>query len=211
MKGSIPQGTIDRMTLYKRYLENLLSEDSHRQHITSSELGRETRFSPAVVRRDLSCLGQLGQRKVGYRTDDLYDTINKAMGLDKAWEVALVGAGNLGKALAVYQGFKKLGFKVVSIFDNDKSKIGRSWKGIKIRDIRYMPEIIRRRKIKIAIIAVPFNFAQEIADLLIKSGIKAILNLAPSRLTVPDNIKLRSVDLAVKLENLSYLLARDKV
>ncbi len=211
MKGSIPQGTIDRMTLYKRCLENLLNEDNRRQCITSSELGKETRFSPATVRRDLSCLGQLGQRKVGYRIDELYDTINKILGLDKAWEVALVGAGNLGKALAVYQGFKKLGFKVVVIFDNDKSKIGKSWKGIKIRDTRYMPEVIKRKKIKIAIIAVPFVAAQKTADMLIKSGIKAILNLAPSRLTVPDKIKLRSVDLAVKLENLSYLLARDKM
>ncbi len=210
VKNRIPGRTINRLTLYKRYLEYLLEMDSGNNYITSSELGEETHFNSAIVRRDLSCLGQLGQRKVGYKIDELCKTINKVLGLDKTWDVALIGVGNLGKALAVYRGFEKLGFKIVAIFDNDRFKIGKKWKGVKIQDMKYISKIVKQKRIKIAIIAVPFKAAQETADLLIKSGIKAILNLAPTRLTVPDGIKLRSIDLAVKLENLSHLLVRDR-
>lgn len=210
MKNRIPGRTINRLTLYKRYLEYLLESDSGKNYITSSNLGKEIHFNSATIRRDFSCLGQLGQRKVGYKIDELCKTINKVLGLDKTWDVALIGMGNLGKALAVYRGFEQLGFKIVAVFDNDRSKIGRKWKGVKIQDMKYISKIVKQKKIKIAIIAVPFNAAQKTADLLIKSGVKAILNLAPIRLAVPDGIKLRSIDLAVKLENLSHLLVRDK-
>lgn len=208
IKKNIPQKTIDRLAIYRRYLEYASEETAGRHFITSADLGKGTQVSAAAIRRDLSCMGQLGRRKIGYNIDRLCNSINSVLGLNKKWRVALVGAGNLGKALMMYRGFRKLGFEIVAVFDNARLKIGKKWLEIKIQDIRHIKDNVSNKRIEIAIIAVPFKVAQATADLLIESGIKAILNFAPIGLKVPDNIKLRSVDLATELANLSYFLTK---
>ena len=176
--------------------------------MTSEKLGKKMHFKPSQIRRDLSYVGQFGQRGKGYNVRKLSHGLDKTLGLDRKWRVALVGAGNLGRALSAYPGFRQHGFEISVIFDNSPAKIGKTWQGVEIQDIKQMPKVIKERRIKIAIIAVPYFSAQQAADILMRSGVKAILNFAPYKLAVPEGLKLRNIDLSTELQSLSCFLTK---
>jgi len=210
MKGNIPPATIERLTYYRRHLERYLNRSaSGANFISSGELGSQTHLSAATVRRDLFYVKPGGKPRLGYDVKKLCLTLDAVLGLDKRWKVVLVGAGNLGKALSFYQGFRKLGFEIVAIFDNDREKVGRNWNGIKVNHIKNIAGVIKSGKIRIAVLAVPFGAAQGMADMLTKAGIKAILNFAPVSVAAPSGVFVRNVDLSTELENLSHFLVSE--
>lgn len=202
----IPETTIRRLSLYFRQLSFL--EKSGIVSISSSGLSQRLGFTDAQIRRDFSYFGQFGQSGIGYPVSELKKVIAKILGLDhKIWNVALVGVGNLGCALLAYKGFKEQGFFIKAAFDSNPRKIGRSFRGIKIGSLKKISSLIKERDITIGIIAVPSEAAQEVANILSRSGIRGIINFAPVRINVPSRIIVRNVDLSMELENISYFLA----
>lgn len=202
----LPEITVNRLSIYRRYVKSLLKKG--KPLVTSEKLGKKMHFKPSQIRRDLSYVGQFGERGKGYNVKKLSQGLDKTLGLDRKWQVALVGAGNLGRALSAYPGFRQHGFKISVIFDNSPTKIGKTWLGVEIRDIKQIPKIVKERKIKIAIIAVPYFSAQQAADILMRSGVKAILNFAPYKLAVPEGLKLKNIDLSTELQSLSCFLTK---
>ncbi len=178
--------------------------------ISSEELAEFIRTSGARVRKDLSFFGQFGTTGKGYVVGELEETISKILGLDEVWTIALVGAGKLGMALLEYSGFKESGFHIEIAFDVDRSKIGKKLVRVPVYHPYQMPKKIRQQKINMGIIAVPAKAAQESADLLIISGIRAILNFAPSTLIVPSYVKLLQVDITSQLEIMAYFLSHTR-
>ena len=200
----VPEATIIRLSVYSRYLEQL--DRKGVVTISSVEIADGVGVSPAQVRKDLAYFGEFGTRGVGYNVRGLMHYTSKILSLNEPWPLVLVGAGNLGFALSTYKGFNNRGFSVVGIFDNDLTKIGKKIVDMEVSPPEKMPEIIARHKVKIGIIAVPAKAAQEVADLMIKNGLVAILNFAPVSLNVPEHIELRNVDLSVNLEILTFNL-----
>ena len=165
--------------------------------------------TPAQIRKDLAYFGEFGVRGVGYYVRDLKRHLRQILGLDRRLRVAIIGAGNLGLALADYPGFRQEGFEIVALFDNIREKVGQESRGgVPILDINDLKRLAKRDAIRIAVIAVPAHSAQRVVDLAIASGIKAVLNFSPGTLQVPPDVKLKSVDLTVSLESLSFYLAR---
>ncbi|MCK8828310.1 redox-sensing transcriptional repressor Rex [Natroniella acetigena] len=201
----IPETTIERLPLYYRSLQKLNKQNV--EVISSKNLGKRLGLPSTQVRKDLSYYGEFGRRGVGYEVSVLIKQLEKILGLNKSWALALVGAGNLGHALLDYHGFRKLGLNIRYVFERDQEKIGEEFNGIKVRDIKNMEEVIEKNEIKIAIIAVPAEVAQEIADRLIAVGVKAIWNFAPTYLQVPEDIKLKNEDLSIGLVGLTYHLS----
>lgn len=201
----VPEISISRLSLYLRGLK-AVSEGGN-QTISSYQLAKETGMKPDKVRKDLSYFGQFGRRGIGYSVNELTDTITRILGLNKQWNVAICGAGNLGSALATYKGFAKMGFKTAAVFDNDPKKIGKSWGKAKIFHPKQIPRVTKQKKIEIAIIAVPADAAQSVIDKFIRAGIKAILNFAPAKLSLPKDVKSRNVDLSMELVNLTHFLS----
>ncbi len=206
-KFKVPEVTIFRLSLYLRCLSEL--EEEGVEVISSAELGQRCGINPAQIRKDLAYFGEFGTRGVGYYVKDLKEDIKRIMGLDKEWEVALVGVGNLGRALLSYQGFKRHGFKISVAFDKvvDEERLSAMPEGCTLYHADKMVEVIRERKIKLAIIAVHFSEAQKVADVLVEAGIKGILNFAPVRLNVPKDVVVRHIDLGVELEMLTFFLS----
>ncbi|MFZ5942746.1 MAG: redox-sensing transcriptional repressor Rex [Bacillota bacterium] len=200
----IPEATIIRLSVYSRYLTQL--DKKGVTNISSGEIAEGVGGSPAQVRKDLAYFGEFGTRGVGYNVKDLNQHIVKILGLNKNWRVIIVGAGNLGSALTQYKGFRERGFEVVAVFDNDLNKVGLTLNGIPIYAVSKLNEIVRDKQIDIGILAVPSSYAQDVADGMVESGIKAILNFAPIVISVPEEIELRNVDLAVNLEILTFNL-----
>lgn len=200
----ISESTIRRLSIYYRQLAILESEGYHT--VSSKELARRERLTPAQVRKDLSFFGSFGTRGLGYTTKELKEKIAGILGVDRVWHVALVGAGNIGSALASYKEFAKQGFEINSIFDNDQRKIGSNHKGITISDIQTLPEALKKHHIEIVVIAVPASHAQKIADVVVRAGVKAILNFAPINLKVPPDVVLRSMNMSMEMEYLSFYL-----
>ncbi len=200
----VPEATIIRLSVYSRYLEQL--DRKGVITISSVEIADGVGVSPAQVRKDLAYFGEFGTRGVGYNVRDLMHYTSKILNLNEPWPLVLVGAGNLGFALSTYKGFNNRGFSVVGIFDNDLTKIGKKIVDMEVSPPEKMPEIIAKHNVKIGIIAVPAKAAQEVADLMIKNGLVAILNFAPVSLNVPEHIELRNVDLSVNLEILTFNL-----
>ena len=198
----IPEGVISRLFVYLRELTELT--EFNIRTISSAELGERANLSDAQVRKDLGYFGHFGVSGAGYSTGELKAALEKILGKDKIWNVAVVGAGHLGKALLNYPGFKERGLNIVAAFDADARKIGKRVKDITIQSIDELPKAIQKKKVSIGIIAVPAKDAQEVADELIKAGIKCILNFAPEALTVPESVKVKDVDLSRELETLSY-------
>ena len=200
----IPEATITRLSMYSRLLEWL----DRRGVITvsSSDIAEGVGVSPAQVRKDLAYFGEFGTRGVGYNVKDLLHYTMKILGLTHPWPMALAGAGNLGTALCTHHGFRDRGFSIVGVFDNDLTKIGKRIGDIMVHPLEDMPEAIHSLGIKIGIIAVPPRGAQEVADIMLKNNIAAILNFAPIALNIPDNVLVRNVDLSVKLEVLTFNL-----
>ncbi len=198
----IPEATVSRLSVYSRYLAQI--DDKGIVTISSSDIAQGVGVSPAQVRKDLAYFGEFGTRGVGYNVKDLHYHILKILGLNKKWKVVIVGAGNLGSALSIYGGFRERGFEIVGIFDNDPQKIGFKVGNLEIKSIEKMPEIIKENNVKIGVITVPGEHAQDVANTLIDNGITALLNFAPKVLNTPDDVIVRTVDLSVNLEILTF-------
>jgi redox-sensing transcriptional repressor len=203
----ISELTTNRLSIYLRCLTEL--EAAGVQTISSQELAEQFKLNAAQIRKDLACFGEFGVRGVGYHVKDLRRDLRHILGLDRRLRVAIMGAGNLGLALADYPGFRQEGFEIVALFDTQNGKVGNlSRAGVAIHDIRQLKRIARQERVSIAVIAVPASAAQHVVDLVVAAGIKAILNFSPGTLNVPPDVKLKSVDLTVSLESLSFYLAR---
>ena len=201
----IPQISISRLSIYARTLKELLNKRA--RTVSSQQLAREAGATAAKVRKDLSYFGQFGRRGVGYDVERLSASVDKILGLDRTWNMAICGAGNLGNALCNYKGFSEEGFKIVAIFDNNKNKIGKKWQGIEVSSSKDIISVVKNRRVDIAIIAVPTNISQEVVNDFVKAGVKAILNFAAIELFVPNNVKLRNVDLSLELGGLTHFLS----
>jgi redox-sensing transcriptional repressor len=201
--------TTNRLSVYLRCLNEL--EDAGVRTISSQALAEQFHLNAAQIRKDLAYFGEFGVRGVGYYVRDLKRHLRAILGLDRRFRVAIIGAGNLGLALADYPGFRQEGFEIAALFDNLTAKVGQQSRGgVPIHDIHDLKKIARRDAISIAVIAVPATSAQRVVDLVIASGIKAVLNFSPGALQVPDDVKLKSVDLTVSLESLSFYLAQEE-
>jgi redox-sensing transcriptional repressor len=201
----ISESTVRRLALYLRYLEQ--SEGQGLATISSQELAKRGGTTSAQVRKDLSFFGSFGKRGLGYSVPELGTKIRDILGLQRNYRVVLVGAGKIGGALVAYQGFRQRGFNVAAIYDRDPKKIGARWNGLVVRDIRHLESDLKKEPTDIAIVSTPAEAAQDVVDRLVKMGVKAILNFAPAQLNVPADVTLKSVNMALELETLSYALA----
>ena len=202
--SDIPDIVIGRLPIYLRALTQL-SQQGH--EITSShELGQRLGISSAQIRKDLSHFGEFGKQGTGYQISHLQAQLKQILQVDREWPMVVVGAGDLGRAIAHYGGFIERGFRVVAIFDNDRQKIGTGNASLKVMDPASMKNFIRDEHVKIAVIAVPAQFAQQVCNDLIDAGIRAILNYAPITLTVPENVHVQYIDPVTDLQRMTYYL-----
>jgi redox-sensing transcriptional repressor len=199
--------TTARLSVYLRSLEAL--EAAGVNTISSKDLADQFNLNAAQIRKDLAYFGEFGVRGVGYYVKDLRRHIREILGLNRQIKVIIMGAGNLGLALADYPGFRHDGFEIVALFDTAREKVGQySRGGVVIRSMKDLDRVVEREKVEIAAIAVPANAAQSVVDLVVEAGVRAILNFSPGALRVPRGAKLKNVDLTVSLESLSFFLAR---
>ncbi len=202
------ESTVRRLSLYLRFLED------HRKRgletISSGELAALGGTTSAQVRKDLSFFGSFGTRGLGYSVSALARRIREILGLDREWRVIIVGAGKIGSALAQYRGFRERGFHVVGVYDVDPERIGQTLDGITVKHQQSLDADIAKLSPDIALIAVPAEAAQPLVDRIAKSGVRGVLNFAPAPLHAPAGVSLRSVDMALELEILSYALASSK-
>jgi len=205
-KEKVSENATTRLSLYLRYLKEMRAET----RISSERIAQFVGMSGARVRKDLSYFGQFGIPRKGYRVGKLREEISRALGLDRIWPVALVGVGKLGRALLNNLAFEKSGFHIQVGFDIDQNKIDKKIAGVKIYHPYQMPKIIREEKIYIGMIAAPTEAAQESADLLVISGIKAIVNFSPIRAIVPSYVRLKNVDFASQLEVMPYYIINNE-
>jgi len=207
----ISELTTNRLSVYLRCL-NLLA-DAGVKTISSQALADQFNLNSAQIRKDLAHFGEFGVRGVGYFVEELRQHITKILGLDSARRVGIVGVGNLGTALANYNGFTASNFTVVALFDNDREKVGCrvGRAGIVVHDVRKMARVVRAEGIDVAVIAVPARVAQRALNQVMSAGVKAVLNFAPVRLHARLGVKVKTVDLTISLESLSYYLARPQI
>ncbi len=202
MTRSIPEATVARLPLYLRALVECSEADI--TTISSTALASASGVNAAIVRKDLSQLGAFGTRGVGYRVVELIDEISSVMGLDQDRAVVIVGIGNLGRALAAYDGFTRRGFDVVGLFDADPDLVGQSVAGVVVEDVAGLDVAVLDRGATIAVIATPAAHAQETVDRLVQNGVTAILNFAPVHIDAPTHVAVRKVDLSTELQILSF-------
>ena len=199
--------TTNRLSVYLRCLNEL--DAAGMQTISSRALAERFHLNAAQIRKDLAYFGEFGVRGVGYYVTELRRHLRQILGLDKKLRVVIMGAGNLGLALADYPGFRQEGFEIAALFDAANEKIGhQSRSGVPILDIKELKRVAKRDRLDIAVIAVPAPHAQPVVDQVVAAGIKAVLNFSPGALNVPADVKLKSVDLTVSLESLSFYLAQ---
>jgi redox-sensing transcriptional repressor len=199
--------TTNRLSVYLRCVNTLDAEGI--RTISSQGLAERFHLNAAQIRKDLAHFGEFGVRGVGYYVKELRRNLRQILGVDQHVSVAIMGAGNLGMALADYGGFRGEGFEIAALFDTAPGKIGgRSRGGVPIHDIRDFRRVVRQRRIRVAVIAVPASAAQAVVNRVVAAGIKAVLNFSPGSLKVPSGVKLKSVDLTVSLESLSFFLAQ---
>jgi len=201
----ISDSTVRRLSLYLRFLEQFAAQGQ--TTISSAELARRGGTTSAQVRKDLSFFGSFGKRGLGYSVSELAAKIRDILGLRRSYRVVLVGAGRIGSALIQYPGFRQRGFHVTAIYDKDPKKVGSRWNGLVVRDIRYVETDLAKEPTDIAIVVTPAEAAQDVADRLVQAGVKAILNFAPVQLAVPADVVVKSVNMALELETLSFSLA----
>lgn len=201
----IPNIVIGRLPIYLRELTRL-SEEEGKINTSSHELGNRLGISSAQIRKDLSHFGEFGKQGTGYHITYLIDQLRDILNLTKEWDVAVVGAGFLGHALANYKGFSDRGFKITCIFDSDETKIGEQMNGLVVRPDSEMETVIREKGIKVAIIVVPAGAAQAITERLINAGITAVLSYAPIHLSVPENVHVSYSDPVIQLQQMAYYL-----
>lgn len=198
--------TIRRLSVYIRCLREL--EEDGVGTVSSQELADRFNLNSAQVRKDLAYFGEFGVRGIGYYVSNLRAELQKILGLDREWPVALVGFGNLGSALFHYKGFSRQGFRIVAVFDDDPGKADRHIGSTPIFATKHLAREVKARGIQIGIVAVPAEGAQAVADQLVAAGVRTILNFAPGRLRVPRDVRLKNVDLSIELETLTFYLAR---
>lgn len=203
----ISKATIDRLPLYFRTLR--LSQEEGIDIISSEELGQRLGVTPEQIRKDLASFGQFGKKGVGYYVRELIGNIGEILGLHYHWNIAVVGIGHLGSALANYQNFTSLGFNLVALFDASPEVVGKSINNVVVESIDRVADIVRERNVHIGIIAVPAVYAQDVADKLVAAGVAGIWNFAPIKINVPDKIRIVNEDLSVGLSSLSYHLSRN--
>lgn len=203
----ISELTTNRLSVYLRCLNTLAAAGI--KTVSSRSLAEQFNLNSAQIRKDLGYFGEFGLRGVGYFVEELRQHITKILGLDTRHRVGIVGAGNLGTALANYGGFTQSNFEVAALFDNDREKIGRrvGRAGVTVYDVRRMERVVREHGIDVAVIAVPAQAAQKVLNQLTAAGIKAVLNFAPATLHARHGVKVKTVDLTISLESLSYFLA----
>ncbi len=204
MPKPVPDIVISRLPLYLRALTFLEME---KKEITSSqELSERLGFSSAQIRKDLSYFGGFGKQGTGYNVAYLQKQLRQILKIDRVWDMVLVGAGDLGSAVARYQGFAAHGFRLVAIFDNAPKKIGAKVGGLTVEDIAAMPRAVRGKKVEMAVLAVPANQAQSVTDKLVDAGIRSILSYAPITLNVPSSVKVYYIDPVAGLQSMTYYL-----
>ncbi len=204
-EAKIPEATVQRLSVYLRCLENY--ERDGMKIISSHELAQCCGFKAAQIRKDFAYFGELGVRGVGYYIKDLIEDLKKILGLVETWEVALIGAGHLGTALMAYKGFPEYGFRIRAVFDLHPDKVPAALREEhEVYPVSELKGVLRREKIRIAIMAVPAEVAQEVANTAIDAGVKAILNFAPVKISTREGVKVRNVDLAVDLGVLTFFL-----
>jgi len=201
----IAESTVRRLSDYLRFLEEL--EHHGTQTVSSGELAALGGTTSAQVRKDLSFFGSFGKRGLGYSVTALAGSLREILGLEREWQVAIVGAGKIGGALAQYGGFRERGFHVASVFDADPARIGTSLDGLVVKDQKTLEAELAAHPVDIVLVAVPAEAAQSVVDRVAKAGIHAILNFAPAPVQAPANVALRSVNMALELEFLAYALA----
>ena len=203
--GNTPIPAVRRLSLYLRHLDKLWQADQ--RTISSRELGEALKLPATQIRKDLAYFGQFGQPGIGYDVAELTTSIRHILGTDRVWNVLLVGAGNLGLALSAYRGFAKKGFKLVAVFDSDPAKHGKAaapGMDLHIQPVSEIPKTVKERDIRLGIVAVPADAAQQVASMLVSAGVKGILNFSPVSLDVDPKVATTTVDLAVQLEQLSF-------
>lgn len=202
----IPEATVARLPVYLRSLAEVAAEGT--STISSERLAEMAGVNAAKVRKDLSYLGSFGTRGVGYDVQHLLFEMSRELGLTQEWPVAIVGIGNLGHALANYRGFGDRGFPVAALVDADPKRVGERIEGLVVRSFDDLDAVVEELGIAIGVIATPASAAQDVADALVAAGVRSILNFAPAMVTVPDDVSLRKVDLAVELQILSFYQQR---
>jgi redox-sensing transcriptional repressor len=202
----VPKAVVSRLSLYLRELQRWMR--SGQETISSTQLGQTLGVSDSQVRKDLAYFGQFGYPGRGYRCEELIGKIRRILGTDQVWPVAVIGLGNLGRALLGYRGFAHQGFQIVAGFDIDPAKVDRSIEGVPIHAMRDLAPLARERHIRLAILAVPAAAAQEVAEQIVAAGIEGVLNFAPVTLALPAQVNVVSVDLAVELEQLSFAVVK---
>lgn len=200
----IPDIIIGRLPVYLRALQRMAEKGM--QTTSSQELGERVGISAAQIRKDISQFGEFGKQGTGYHISFLIEKLSEIMKIDRIWDVAVVGAGDVGHALARYQGFINRGFRIVMVFDSDQAKVGRQIGEFVIQGTSEMIETIRKAGVQVAMLSVPAATAQEVTDMLVKAGVKAILNYAPISLTVPDEVRVQHIDPATHLQRMTYYL-----
>jgi redox-sensing transcriptional repressor len=200
----IADSTVRRLSAYLRFLEDF--EHRGLSTISSEELARRGGTTSAQVRKDLSFFGSFGKRGLGYSVPELAGRLREILGLGKEWRVVIVGAGKIGAALVQYRGFRQRGFNILAAYDNNLEKIGRTLEGIPVRDIELLEKDIAREKPDIVVLTVPGDEAQRVVDRVVKAGVKAILNFAPTQLQAPADVAVKTVNMAMELEGLSFAL-----
>jgi redox-sensing transcriptional repressor len=200
----ISESTVRRLSVYLRFLRELTRQG--RELVSSRQLARGCGTTPAQVRKDLSLFGSFGKRGRGYTVDELRRTLEGILGLGRRWRVALVGVGKIGSALLGYQDFARRGFDIAAAFDSDPAKAGQVVSGVRVYSAERLTEVVRMQHIELGIIATPPESAQTVADELVGAGVGAILNFAPVEIDVPDSVTVRTMDVALELEGLSFVL-----
>lgn len=206
---AVPKAVVSRLSLYLRELQQIVRDSS--PTTSSTELGKRLGFTNAQVRKDLAYFGQFGYPGIGYRCDELIHAIKKILGTNHSWPIALVGLGNLGRALLGYRGFSHQGFHIVAVFDNDPQKVGTMVDGIPIYPLSKLSELVTQQGIRLAILAVPAASAQGVAEEIVAAGIEGILNFAPVTLSLSKPIHKIGVDLAIQLEQLTFSVVQGRM
>lgn len=203
-----PKAVVGRVSLYVRQLET--AQRQGLETISSSQLGSTLGISDAQVRKDLAFFGQFGYPGIGYRIGELIPELRRILGIDRIWPTAMIGLGNLGRALVKYRGFRSRGFHIVSLFDNDPKKVGQTHGNLRVQPLEELARSVAEQNITLAIISVPAENAQRVADQVVSCGVLGILNFAPVPLVVPPEVSIIAVDLSVQLEHLAYKVQNRK-
>lgn len=202
IENRLSRASVNRLSLYLHRLEGFLREGS--ETVSSGQLGQALGITGAQVRKDLAYLGNLGHRGIGYPAQDLIAAIRRTLGIDREWAAVLVGVGNLARALLRYRGFQQQGFRIVALFDADEAVIGQPIEGLEVHPPSKLRQVVRATHAELALLTVPAEHAQAVADELVAAGISGILNFAPMVLHLPRQVSLVSVNLAIQLEQLAF-------